>query len=104
MARMIGVLCLVLFVVCVAWAVMVGYLSTDHSPGQIRFDGVFAAEGTTLVVKDGKLELVGSGAFSVDTPLRLAVDRVLGGLCLFMTLCAGIALLRVPRARSPQSG
>jgi hypothetical protein len=94
MTRTMGIICLTLCGIWILQGLFGMTYTTVSGPNEYRFDGVRAAEGTTLTVKDGQLELAGGGHFSVDTPLRRIVDQSLSGLFFLATLGAGIMLLR----------
>lgn len=97
MVKTTGIICLVVCGICILWGIFALTYSTAVGPKEYRFDGVRAAEGTMLTVKNGELQLVGGGHFSVDRPLRRIMDQILWGLCFLMTLIAGITLLALAK-------
>lgn len=100
MAKTIGIICLVVCGVFILWGIFGLAYTTAGGPNEYRFDGVRAAEGTTLTVKNGELELVNGRHFSMDRPFRRIMDQTLWGLCFLMTLIAGITLLRLANKAS----
>jgi hypothetical protein len=93
MEKKLGMICIVVCVACVLWAMITMAYTVPSAASQYRFDGVYAAEGTSLMVKNGELVLIGGSNFSVDRPLRRIVDLCLSGLCFLTTLGCGIFLL-----------
>jgi len=91
--RTIGIICLAACVLSIFWIALGAFYTPVGESNEYRFDGVHAAEGTTLTVKDGKLELVGGMGFSVDQPLRRIIDHTLWGMCFLTSLISGIGLL-----------
>lgn len=94
MAKTMGIICFTVCGLCILWVMFTACYYIAGNPGDCRFDGVRAAEGTSFTVKNGQLELVNGSYFSVDTPLRHRLDQIFGGLCFLTTLSAGITLLR----------
>jgi hypothetical protein len=93
--KAVGIISLIICGLSVIWAGIGAFYTAAEEPYQYRFDGVYAAEGTTLAVKNGELSLVSGMGFSVDQPLRRIIDQTLWGLCFLMSLTSGIFLLRL---------
>jgi len=95
--KTLGIICLIICGLSVFWVGLGAVYTPLEEPNQYRFDGVYAAEGTTLTVKNGELSLVNGLGFSVDQPIRRFIELSLWGLCFLMASISGIVLLRVDR-------
>jgi hypothetical protein len=97
--KLIGIICMVVGLLCAVWVMIEMTYTIPGETHQYRFDGVYASNGTVLMVKTGKLVLIGGTGFAVDHPLRRMVDLGLWGMCFVMTVVSGIVLLRLSKRK-----
>jgi hypothetical protein len=98
--KTIGTVCIIAGVLYAIWGMIGMAYSVPVEAHQYRFDGVYAAEGTVLTVRDGQLVLIGGTNFSVDQPIRRIIDIGLNRFCFLMTMISGAVLLRLAKTKS----
>jgi CDP-diglyceride synthetase len=93
--KLTGAICIIVCLLCMIWGIVNMIYIIPNNAQSYRFDGIRAANGTVLAVKDGQLDLISGSGFSVDRPLRRFVNLSLWGLCFLMTLLSGLIFLRL---------
>ncbi|MDR1011962.1 MAG: hypothetical protein LBM04_12715 [Opitutaceae bacterium] len=122
MKKLIAILCMLVAAVSLAWK-LAGFAFTlqpsttrtivitnpDGSSGTqtvalgklVTVTRLTAVEGTQFIVQNGTLETIGSGQFSMDTPLVATFNDILFWTSIALLFIAGLALYRTLAPKPP---